>query len=163
MASFCLAYLFGKWYYFYQNSWIWGFFTKTSSDDGVGHPWQGPFFFFKKSTSSFPKNTHIAVFVFFLPMLPLPMTRFQIWLAGWLADGWPITYLATPIHFGGILCILYIIQCILYKKYPKTATYVFFLKGDVFFLGTKKKRPLPGMPRLSSELVFTKNPKFKEF
>ena len=26
-----------------------------------------------------------------------------------------------------------------------------------------KKRPLPGMPRLSSELVFTGNPKFKEF
>ena len=39
---------------------------------------------------------------------------FQIWLADWLAAGWPITYLASPIHFGGILCILYIIQCILY-------------------------------------------------
>ena len=30
---------------------------------------------------------------------------FQIWLAGWLAAGWPITYLATPIHFGGILWV----------------------------------------------------------
>ena len=69
---------------------------------------------------------------------------FQIWLAGWLAAGWPITYLATPIHFGGILCILYIIQCILYKKYPKTATYVFFLKGDVFVL--KKKAPARNAP-----------------
>ena len=39
---------------------------------------------------------------------------FQIWLAAWLAAGWSITYLAPPIRFGGILCILYIIQCLLY-------------------------------------------------
>ena len=31
------------------------------------------------------------------------------WPAGGWPAGWPITYLATPIRFGGILCILYII------------------------------------------------------
>ena len=30
--------------YFCQNSLILGFFVKTSSDDGVGHSWQGFFF-----------------------------------------------------------------------------------------------------------------------
>ena len=38
------------------------FLVKTSSDDGVGHPWQGPCFSSAKKTHvPFQKNTYIAV------------------------------------------------------------------------------------------------------
>ena len=37
------------------------FMVKTSSDDGVVHSWQGPFFFFQKSMSPF-KKTRILLF-----------------------------------------------------------------------------------------------------
>ena len=38
-----------------------GFGVKTSSDDGVGHPWQGVFFCFSKKHVPFQKNMYIAV------------------------------------------------------------------------------------------------------
>ena len=41
------------------------FFVKTSSDDGVGHSWQGPFFVFQKKHVPFQKNTYIVVSGYF--------------------------------------------------------------------------------------------------
>ena len=61
MASFCLVYLSGKWYYFCQNSSNLGFLVKTSSDDNRGIPGRG-LFCSNKNTSPF-KELRILLFL----------------------------------------------------------------------------------------------------
>ena len=56
MASFCLAYLFGKWYSFCQNSLNLGFYVKTNSDDNRGIPGRG--LFFPEITPPWISGTH---------------------------------------------------------------------------------------------------------
>ena len=56
MASFCLAYLFGKWYSFCQNSLNLGFPVKTNSDDNRGIPGRG--LFFPEITPPWISGTH---------------------------------------------------------------------------------------------------------
>ena len=84
MASFCLAHLFVKWFYFCQNSLNLGFLVKTSSDDGVGHPWQR--LFFLKKHVPFQKNTHIAVSGYFLLKIENLSVKYSKYTAGEIFD-----------------------------------------------------------------------------
>ena len=69
-----------------------GFIVKTSSDDGVGHSWQGFFFFFRNNTS-LDFRRHIFVFwdqnpsksrkrgVYKIPRCKPPLVFTEIWIS----------------------------------------------------------------------------------